>query len=203
MKQTTKTLVSSGVFLAVAVALAFAAAWVGRDEEKKTEEKDKAAKLFALDKAKVREVRLSKAGALVAAFKRDAQASPWKITEPVQTEADDAAVTAIVDKLEGLKQKKEVEGMDPKQAGLGDEAKVRFAVTVTEEGGAASTLLVGEDNPFDQSLYVKKPGEAVLRVVQASDKAPFEKELFDLRDKRVAHVDEAAEIRKVVSNTFW
>ena len=197
MKQTTKTLASSGVFLLVAVALAFAAAWVGRDEEKKTEQKEKTSKLFELDKAKVREVRLSKAGALVAAFKREAAASPWKITEPVQTEADDAAVTAIVDKLADLKQKSELEGMDPKTVGLADEAKARLLISVTEEGGKPQTLAVGEDNPFDQSIYVKKPGDAVIRVVAGTEKAPFEKELFDLRDKRVAHLDEAAEIRKV------
>ena len=197
MKQTTKTLASSGVFLLVAVALAFAAAWVGRDEEKKTEQKEKTAKLFELDKAKVREVRLSKAGALVAAFKRDAAAAPWKITEPVQTEADDAAVAAIVDKLESIKQKSELEGLDLKTVGLADEAKARLSISITEEGGKPQTLLVGEDNPFDQSVYVKKPGDAVVRVVAGTEKAPFEKELFDLRDKRVAHLDEAAEIRKV------
>ena len=38
----------------------------------------------------------------------------------------------------------------------------KFAVTVTEEGGKASRLWVGEDNPFDQSLYVKKGAEPLV-----------------------------------------
>jgi hypothetical protein len=197
MKQTTKTLVSLGGFIVLALVLATAAAWVGRDEEQKTQAKEKSAKLFELDKAKVRELELKKGGVLLAHLKRESATAPWKLTAPVQTEAEDSAAAAIVDKLESLKQKTEVEGLDPKTVGLGDEGKTRFAITVTEEGGKAQTLLVGEDQPFDQTVYVKKPGDKVIRLIPAADKAPFDKELFDLRDKRVAHVDEAAQIKKI------
>lgn len=197
MKQTTKTLVSLGGFIALALGLATAAAWVGRDEERKAEAKDKSARLFEVDKAKVRELDLQKAGVLVAHLKRESATAPWKVTAPVQTEAEDSAAAAIVDKLESLKQKTELEGVDLKSVGLGDEAKTRLSITLVEEGGKAQTLLVGEDQPFDQTLYVKKPGEKVVRLVPIADKAPFDKELFDLRDKRVAHLDDAAQIKKV------
>lgn len=197
MKQMTKTLLGTLGIAAVAVALGLLAVSVGKDEEKKTEQKEKSARLFELDKAKVRELRLLRAGVLVAGFKREAQDAAWKIVAPVQTDADDQAVAAMVDKLAELKQKSELDGLDAKTVGLGDEQAAKFAVTATEEGGKASVLWVGEDNPFDQSLYVKKGPEALVRVVTAGDKAPFEKTLFDLRDKRVAHLADAAEVRKL------
>src|SRR5665213_1480158 len=103
MKQTTKTLAMVGGLAAVALAVAFAAAWAGRDEEKKTEAKEKSEKLFELDKAAVREVALSRAGKLVADFKRDDDKAPWKIVAPVQTEADETAVNAMLEKLSTLK----------------------------------------------------------------------------------------------------
>lgn len=143
MKQTTKTLVSLGGFIALALGLATAAAWVGRDEERKAEAKDKSARLFEVDKAKVRELDLQKAGVLVAHLKRESATAPWKVTAPVQTEAEDSAAAAIVDKLESLKQKTELEGVDLKSVGLGDEAKTRLSITLVEEGGKAQTLLIG------------------------------------------------------------
>ena len=51
MKQTTKTLVTMGGLAAVALGVAFVAAWAGKDEEQKTERKEKSAKLFDFDKA--------------------------------------------------------------------------------------------------------------------------------------------------------
>jgi hypothetical protein len=197
MKQTTKAFASTGVALCAAGLLALAAAWVGRDEEKKTEQKEKSAKLFEVDKAKVREVRLFKKGALVAAVRRVSPTSTWLLFEPIQADADDAAINGVVDRLAELKQKGEVEGMDPALAGLAEEAKANLAATLVEEGGRTSTLLLGEVNPFDQSLYVRRGGEKLVRVVASYEKSAFEKELFDLRDKRVAHLDDAAEIRRI------
>ena len=82
MKQTTKSLLSLGGFIVLALVLATAAAWVGRDEEKKAEVKEKSAKLFEVDKAKVRELELKRLGVLVAQLKRESAAAPWKITAP-------------------------------------------------------------------------------------------------------------------------
>ncbi|MBS2023751.1 MAG: DUF4340 domain-containing protein [Deltaproteobacteria bacterium] len=197
MKQAHKTLLSMVVFVVAALGLGLLAVHVGKDEEAKTEAKEKAQKLFEIDKAKAREVRVTKAGALVAALKREAQDKPWRVVEPVQVDADDATTAAIVDKLSELKQKAEVEGLDGKGVGLADEKAAKLVVTVVEEGGKASTLWFGEENPFDHSLYVRKAGEALVRQINAGDKAPFDKTLFDLRDKSVAHLTPQAEVTEL------
>jgi Domain of unknown function (DUF4340) len=197
MKQTNKALINLGVLVVVGLAIAFAAAWVGRDEERKSEGKEQSAKVFALEKSKLRELELKKGGKLVAHLKRDAQNVPWKLTVPVQGDADEAVLGLLADKIESLKQKGEVEGVEPKGVGLGDEAKAALSVTTVDDAGKSQTVLFGDLNPFDQSLYVKRTGEKGLRLIAAADKAPFDKELFDLRDKRVAHLDEAAEVQKI------
>ena len=197
MKQITKSLLTMGGIAAVALAIAFAAAWVGRDEEQKQEAKEKSEKLFEFDKTTARELKLSKAGALIAEFKRADEKSAWALSAPVATPADEAAVGAILDKLSTLKQKSEVEGMDAKQAGLADESKAAIAVQVIDAAGKPIGLFFGEENPFDQTIYVKKAGETLLRLVPKADKAPFDKTLFDLRDKLVAHVDSTSGLTKV------
>ena len=61
----------------------------------------------------------------------------------------------------------------------------------------ATASLVGEDNSFDQSVYAKRAGDSTIRLLAKADRTPLEKELFDLRDKRVAHIDEASGINKL------
>jgi hypothetical protein len=199
MKQTTRTLVTTLAFLGAAGAVGLGALWVNKDEAKKAEVKEKSSKLFEIDRAKARGLRLLKAGELVAEVKRADANAPWTIAQPSQlapAEADEATVSGMVDKLDSIRQKGEVSGMDAKAAGL-DGDKPRWTVTLTEEGGRQSTLLIGEDNGFDATTYVKKGGEAEIRAVASSEKAPFEKGLFDLRDKRVAHLDATADVRRI------
>jgi uncharacterized protein DUF4340 len=193
MKQTTKTLIGLLVLLAVAGGIAFAAAWVGKDEEKKAEAKEKSEKLFDFDKAQVKSLRLQKDGKLVAALLKDDKG--WKLTEPVQAEADDQAADAMVSALAGLKQKKELDGeKDPKPYGL--EAP-RLAVTVKLADGKEEGLQIGTDNTFDNTLYVRKLSDPTVRVVDGFQKGSFDKTVFDLRNKKVAHLDDAAEVKKV------
>ena len=195
MKQTQKSLLTAGVLAGVALLVAVLAALVRKEDIQKEEAKDKEEKLFVLDKAKVRKVRLEKAGVVVAAAAREADGKPWKLVQPVQADADDGAISALVDKLEGLKQKKDLgkEG-DPKQLGL---EPPRFKVAVSGDDGKEQALEIGADNPFDSTLYVRKAGEATVRIIDSFHKAAFEKTTFDLRDKRVARLDETAEIRGV------
>jgi hypothetical protein len=199
MKQTTRTLVTALAFLGAAGAVGLGAVWVNKDEAKKAEVKEKSSKLFEVDRAKARGLLLLKAGALVAEVKRADANAPWTIAQPSQlasAEADEATVSGMIDKLDSIRQKGEASGMEAKAAGL-DGDKPRWTVTLTEEGGRQSTLLIGEDNVFDATTYVKKGGEAAIRTVASSEKAPFEKSLFDLRDKRVAHLDATADVRRI------
>ena len=195
MKQTTKSLVTTLGVLAAAAAIGGAAVWVTRDAEKKTEQKEKSAKLFdGLDKAKVRQVRLVRDGKVVAVVTRGDASAAWKIAEPVAADADASTVDALVSGVADFKQKSELGEADAKQYGL--EQPVIFVLVKTEDG-KDQALEIGETNPFDSSMYVRKAGEKTVRIAEGWAKAPFEKQLVDLRDKRVLHLDETAEVRRI------
>jgi hypothetical protein len=192
MKQTTKTLLGLFALVAVAGAVAGAALWAGKDEEKKAEQKEKSEKLFDFDKAKVKSLRLTKDGKLVAALAKD---GAWKIAEPLQAEGDDQTVNGLLDQLTTLKQRKDLgEEKDGKSYGLEQPA---LALTVKLEDGKEQGLQVGVDNTFDNSLYVRKLGDSTIRVVDGFHKSSFDKSLFDLREKKVAHLDDGAEVRRI------
>src|SRR3989440_4411103 len=195
MKQTTKSLVTTLGVLAAAAAIGGAALWVTRDTEKKAGQKEKSAKLFdGLDKAKVRQVKLVRDGKLVAVVTRADAGAPWRIAEPVAAEADASVVDALVNGVADFKQKSELGEADAKQYGL--EQPV-ISVSVKTEDGKEQALEIGETNPFDSSMYVRKAGEKTVRIAEGWAKAPFEKQLVDLRDKRVLHLDDTAEVRRI------
>src|SRR5262245_63699976 len=101
MKQTTKSLATTLGVLLLAAAIGGVAMWVTRDTEKKAEQKEKSAKLFdGLDKSKVRQVRLTSGGKLIAVLARADGSSPWKIAEPVAAEAETATVDALLNGLD-------------------------------------------------------------------------------------------------------
>src|SRR6266852_3408866 len=185
MKQTTKSLVTTLGVLALAAAIGGAALWVTRDTEKKAEQKEKSAKLFD---------ELDSGGKLVALVTRADASAPWKIVEPVAAETDASTVDAVVNGVADFKQKSELSEADPTQYGLD---RPNLVVSVKTEDGKESSVEIGESNPFDSSIYVRKAGEKTVRIADGWTKAPFEKQLLDLRDKRVLHLDDTAEVRRV------
>jgi len=193
MKQTTKTLLGLVVLLVVAGAIGGAALWSGKDEEKKAEAKEKSEKLFEFDKAKVKELRLSKDGQVAARLTKSDKG--WKMAQPVQSDGDDTAVDNLLAVLTGLKQKKDLsEEKDLQAYGL-DHPRLEVAVTLDD--GKEQGIQVGTDNSFDNTLYVKKLGDATVRVLDGYQKNSLDKTAFDLRDKRVARLDDGAEVRKI------
>lgn len=193
MKQTTKTLVGLLALLVVAGAIGGAALWAGKDEAKKAEAKEKSEKLFDFDKARVKSLRLEKDGKLVVAAAKDDKG--WKIAEPVKAEGDDSAIDSLLASLSSLKQKKDLaDEKDLKAYGLD---APRLQVSVKLDDGKEQGLQFGVDNSFDNTLYVKKLGDATVRVVEGYQKGSFDKSLFDLRDKKVAHLRDDAEVTRL------
>ena len=193
MKQTTKTLFGLLALLVIAGGIALAAAWAGKDEEQKAEAKEKSEKLFDFDKAHVKSLRLEKDGKLVAALNRDEKG--WKLVEPVQAEADDPVADGLVTALLSLKQKKDLgDEKDAKAYGL-DAPKLQLSVKFDD--GKEQGLQVGVDNSFDNTTYLRKLGDPIIRIVDGSAKNGLDKPLFEVRNKKVAHLDDNAEVKRI------
>lgn len=193
MKQTTKALIGLLALLLVAAAIGGAALWANKDEAKKTEAKEKSEKLFDFDKARAKEIRLEKDGKLAVALSKGEKV--WSMTQPVQAEGDESAIDSLLSALTGLKQKKDLaEEKDLKPYGLD---APRLAVTVKLDDGKEQGLRVGVDNSFDNTLFVQKAGEATIRIVDGYVKSSLDRSAFDLRNKKVAHLDDSAEVKRV------
>src|SRR3954468_21826237 len=142
MKQTTKTLFGLLVLLLVAGGIAGAALWAGKDEQKKTEAKEKSEKLFDFEKAHAKELRISKDGKLVVRAEKGEKS--WKLVEPVQADGDDSAIDSLLGALTALKQKKDLAGeKDLKQYGLDRPA---LEVAVKLDDGKDQGLQLGIEN---------------------------------------------------------
>jgi predicted ribosomally synthesized peptide with SipW-like signal peptide len=193
MKQTTKTLVGLVALVLVAGAVGGVAYWTDKDETQKTEAKEKSEKLFDFDKAKVKEVRIEKDGKpAVQVVKAD---KGWRLALPVQADADDNTVDSLLNTLTGLKQKKDLgDEKDLKSYGL-DAPKL--AVIVKLDDGKEQGVRVGVDNSFDNTLYVQKVGDPVVRIVDGYVKSNLDRSPFDLRNKLVAHLDPNAEVKSI------
>jgi hypothetical protein len=195
MKQTSKSLLTTVGFLVVAGGIAGAAFWVRKDVSKEETKKENAAKVFdGLDRAKVREIRVTKEGKLFAAATRPDEKNSWKLVAPIQGDADATQIDAMVAAVADLKQKSDIGEGDAKQYGFDPP---RIAATLKLDDGKEQSLEIGETNPFDNTIYVRKGGEKTVRVADGWAKSSFEKTLLDLRDKRVAHLEDGTEIRRI------
>jgi hypothetical protein len=194
MKQTTKTLLGAGVLVVVALVVAFAAAWAGRDEERKVEAQATHDKLFDFDKNHVLVVDLVRPGTLVQVA-RQTPTSPWRLTQPAQAPGDEARINALLDAFTTVKSKRDLgDDHDYKRYGL---EHSRIIAKVVFDDGKEQGLEFGVENSFDHGIYVKKLGEELVRVLDTWQKNPFDKTPYDLRNKKVAELRDSAEVRKL------
>lgn len=189
MTQKQKTLALLAALAATAGALG-SYAWYGvyRKGEVEKTEKDRADTLFTFTKDEVKQVAVTAKGETTTIAREGKDA--WTITSPIKTPAEKLSVDSLVDKIAGLKRKRVVTGpADPKEYGL---QSPRIKIVLTLNSGKTSELDVGDDNPYDGTLFAKRGGDADVEVCEGGLKYPLEKGLFDLRDKRVFDFDETA-----------
>ncbi len=193
MKARTRSAVVTLALLAAAAG-ALAVAWrVDRAGESEKKRKEASDRLLSFDRAQVKEVVVEAKGGSV----RLARAGEgWRITSPISADADRGAVDALLDRLATLTRRSEVAPAGGSLAPYGLE-KPRAKVTLVGAGGTQS-LAIGDESSFDGSLFVQPSGGGVDRV-GGDVRWSVEKDLFDLRDKRVVPVEEKEVSRVEVS----
>ncbi len=180
--------------LLAAAAGALAVAWrVDRAGEAEKKRKESSDKLLSFDRAQVKEVVVEAKGGSV---KLARAGEGWRITSPVSAAADRGTVDALLDRLATLTRRSEVAPAGGSLAPYGL-AKPRARVTLVGAGGTQS-LAIGDESSFDGSLFVQPTGGGVERV-GGDVRWSLEKDLFDLRDKRVLPVEEKDVSRLEVS----
>src|SRR5580693_311846 len=117
-----------------------------------------------------------------------AGASSWKITSPKSLVADQESVSTILYNLSPMDGATLIEdkATDLKQFGL---SEPEAQVSATGKDGKTQTILVGDETPTGDAVYVMLSGDSKVYSVPKNTKANLDKGLKDLRDKRLMPVD--------------
>ena len=164
------------------------------EEEKKQEEAEK--QVFSIDWEKLEGIKLTNAHGTFRVEKREAEAeegspsgaqqSEWRITEPLQADADDTAVNGMVSNLKGVKLEQVVTESPESLEYYGlKEPELRIALQVAEGVEAPRPLLVGAKSPIGSNSYAMWEGGDSVLLLSTYLNPQFDKGLHDLRHKKL------------------
>lgn len=190
MNQRTRSLVTLGALLALAGGAGlFAYYGVHQKQEKEHAAKEKKEKLFPdFDKAKVKGLSVTAKGALTVAQPK-AGGADWELLSPVQADADKFAIDSILDRLGTIKSKMVVEEKSADLSKFGLD-KPAMKVVAKIDGAPDLVLRIGAENEYDSSTYVALGESNDVLQSEGGLKYPFEKDTFELREKRLLPFEE-------------
>jgi hypothetical protein len=144
-------------------------------------------KLFAVDSAKIQEIRIKAASGETSVLRRSGD--KWQMVEPAATAADDTELSSITSNLASLEIQRVVEEAptDLTPYGL---AAPRIEVAFKAEGDKDfRRLLIGEKTATGGDLYAKLATDKKVFLIAGYLEGTFNRTPFDLRDKAVLHFD--------------
>ena len=150
-------------------------------EKKHREEKERAEKILPFEIGRVEGLRLVKKNRTL--HLRRKSPGEWELLEPVKAKADAQTVHSFLSLLQSARYSRVVEDSAKDLAVYGlQEPSLTIILQLKDRG--EKTLLVGDDHPMTQYLYVKrKQGNKVL--LAGANRNDLDKSLFDLRDKNL------------------
>jgi hypothetical protein len=142
---------------------------------------EKANTLIDIKAADVLKASLVRGGEAIA-FERG-EAGSWRLTAPLQAAADETEVNGLVEALASLRIERvvEKEAKDPAAYEI-PKTEVSLWVKGREE---PVKLLVGMENPLDQTLFAKRADDPRIVLLAATLKTTLDKKIFDFRQKDV------------------
>ncbi|MEJ2429803.1 MAG: DUF4340 domain-containing protein [Deltaproteobacteria bacterium] len=143
------------------------------------EEKETALRLFQLEKAKITALQLKRGEDQPITLEKEGH---WQIIGPIDSPADEFAVTSMVTTLESLKMERELEdkAQDLQPYGL-DKPRLHLSFLA---GGIRHHLRVGSKAAVANEYYASGDQENRVVLIAASQEQGLNKSLFDLRSKK-------------------
>jgi hypothetical protein len=144
------------------------------------------AKVISLNQDDISKLEIKKKDADVVLDR--VSAANWKITSPKPLVADQSSISTILYNLSPMDGATLIDdhAADLKQFGLTDpDAKI----TATLKDGKSQTVLVGDETPTGDAAYVMVSGESKVYSIPKNTKTNLDKNLNDVRDKRLMPVD--------------
>ena len=158
------------------------------DAKKPVEQAEEKAKVFAgLESDKIDELKVSTVAGGVASLQKGADG--WKLAQPTAAKADDSEVNGITSNLSSLTVERVV---DEAPRNLGDYGLKEPVIEVSfkSKGDKAfRTLQLGTKTPTGSDMYAKLANEKKVFLVQGYLESTFNRQPFDLRDKKILSID--------------
>ncbi|MCD6336108.1 MAG: DUF4340 domain-containing protein [Candidatus Latescibacteria bacterium] len=152
----------------------------GGEERQQAEQEAK--KIFLFEDDQVKGLTLVHSGVEIVLAR--AEDGVWKITAPIETEADQGAVDALVRNLKNAETDRVVADSTADLALFGlDDPKVKVSLLL--EKASTDTLCIGDKSPTGSYVFANRNGSREVFTTSSSLLTNVQKELFDLRDKRV------------------
>src|SRR3990170_3121892 len=192
-----KTLIFAVIFLALGAYVYFVEVPKARKEGQKE-------RVVTFDKERVRELALTYADRSIRLKKGDG--GRWRITAPLETDADEATVENLITAIADAEVEKVLEEVPDDLAPYGlDEPHATLQVEVAD-GPKVPTILVGKTTPVGFKTYVQRGEEKKVFLTPSSfyygtDKQVKDlrrKEIMDFRDEDVSAIEIAGEGTRVV-----
>lgn len=182
-----------GPFLRTGIAIAVLAvlgyfAW--RESQKEPGAADKKEKVLAFERVKVKELRLQHAGA--PEIKAVRQGTFWRLATPLDVPAAATEVEALLVGFENL-EVQEVLAETPGALAPYGLDPVKLSASLTVDGAASPlTVLLGDPTPDKSALYAKRPDQPRLFLIPFHLASALDKQVLDLRDRDLLHVQRDA-----------
>lgn len=189
------------VLLAVGLGLLAVVLYFDSRGAKAKAAEEKTNTLIDLKAADVRKASLVRGGEVLA-FERD-EAGAWRLTSPLQAAADDAEVNGLVSALSSLRIERVVE-KEAKDPAAYEIPKTEVSLWVKGQD-APVKLLIGMENPLDQTLFAKRADDPRVVLLSSTLKTTLDKKIFDFRQKDVFKFTAAdvKGIRVKAKNVAW
>jgi hypothetical protein len=175
------------VLLVLAVGLGAYIYFVESKRPSSADEETKRDKVFTVEADKIQQIEVrSEKGERTTLKKADGK---WQIVQPVAAPADETEVSSLASGLASAEVQRVVEEKPADLAEYGLKAP-RFEVEFQASGNTeARRLLVGLKTPTGGDLYAKVAGQDRVFLIPAYLESSFNRETFDLRDKRLLTID--------------
>jgi len=139
-------------------------------------------KILSLKQDDISKIELKKSGAAPIVLSKSN--GNWRIDQPQSLGTDQSSVSSILTTLSSLNSERLVEdkAANLNQYGLGEAA---FEALITEKDNKTHSLVLGDTTPTGSAVYARLEGDPRVFTVATYEKNNIEKELNDLRDKRL------------------
>lgn len=181
-----------GLLIAVAVlAVLGGLIWYSNKRQASSTEKSSTTttetKLLSVPEDQIQDIKIQHANGDTVEMSK--ASGKWRLVQPKDLSADPDASSSLISAVTSVTADKTIEDKATDLSAYGLQ-KPALDVTVTKKDGKTNQLEIGDDTPNNSGAYAKLPNDGHVYTVMSFVKTGLDKNLNDLRDKRLLTFDQ-------------